>query len=69
MIELFWVRVPTTAAGEFSFPESVYCAGSYFGIRSAPCYRSSTYNTATILPKVQVAGYSFTHAPYVYGFE
>ena len=29
-----WVRVPTRAAGEFSSPESTFCADSYFGIRS-----------------------------------
>ena len=26
-----------------------------------PCYRSSTWNIPVILPKVQVAGYSYTH--------
>ena len=27
---------------EFSSPGSTFCADSYFGIRSTPCYRSST---------------------------
>ena len=35
MIERSRVRIPTGAAEEFvSFPESTFCADSYFGIRS-----------------------------------
>ena len=34
MIERSRVRIPAGAAGEFSSPESTFCADSYFGIRS-----------------------------------
>ena len=37
----------------------------------SPCYRSSTQKIVVILPKVQVAGYSYKHACrlYIRGFE
>ena len=47
----------TGATGEFSSPGSTFYADSYFGIRSSPCYRSSTNKIPVILPKLQVAGY------------
>ena len=45
---------------------STFCADSSYGIRSFPCYRSSTLKIPVILPNVQVAGYTakHTHAPY-----
>ena len=36
MIESARVRVPAGAAGEFSSPESSFCADAYFGIRFTP---------------------------------
>ena len=42
VIERSRVRIPAGAAGEFSSPGSTFCADSYFGIRSTPCYSSST---------------------------
>ena len=69
MIERSRVRIPAGAAGEFSSPESTFCADSYFGIRSTP-----------VLPQQHVKdpGHSAksaggrlelnTHTPYVCGF-
>ena len=36
MIERSRVRIPAGAAGEFSSPGSIFCADSYFGVRSTP---------------------------------
>ena len=56
MIERLRVRVPAGAAGEFSSPELTLCADSFSVSVPPPCYRSGTYKTLVILPKVQVAG-------------
>ena len=37
MNERSQVHVPARAAGEFSSPESYFCADSYFGIPFHPC--------------------------------
>ena len=55
MIEKSRVRTPAGAAGEFSSPGSAFCDDSYFGIRSAQSYRSSTLKIPIILSKKQVA--------------
>ena len=57
-IERLRVRIPAEAAGEFSSPESASCADSYSVSVSPPCYRSGTYKTPVILPKVQVASFT-----------
>ena len=56
------------AAGELlSSPGSTFCADSYFSIWFIPPrYRWCTYKILVILPKVQVAGYSYTHMPPAY---
>ena len=57
VIERSQVWVPAGARGECSSPGSTFCADSHFGI----CYHSSMWTILVILPKVQVAGYSWTH--------
>ena len=42
VIERPQVQVPTRVVEEFSSPGSTFCADSYFGIHSTPCYCSST---------------------------
>ena len=53
------VRIPAGAAEKCSSPESTLCADSYSMSVPTPCYRSGTQKTPTILPKVQVAGYTW----------
>ena len=36
MIERLQVQIPAGAVGEFSSPESIFCADSYFGASSTP---------------------------------
>ena len=36
MIEKLQVQIPAGVAGEFSSPESNFCADSYFSIHSTP---------------------------------
>ena len=36
MTEMSRVQIPAGAAGEFSSPESTFCADSNFGVRSTP---------------------------------
>ena len=61
MTERLQVQIPVGAVGEFSSPWSTFCADSYFGIRSTPVLPQQHIKIPVILPKVQVAGYSFTH--------
>ena len=56
MIERLRVRIPAGAAVEFSSPDFTLCADSYSVSVPPSCYRSGTYKTPAILPKVHVAG-------------
>ena len=62
MIERSLVRAPAGAAGEFSSLGSTFCADSLFRypfhshVTAVACKISPV-----ILPKLQVAGYSYTH--------
>ena len=58
VIERLRVRIPAGAAGEFSSPELALCA-DYYSVSIPPsCYRSGTLKNPTVLPKVQLAGYT-----------
>ena len=49
------------SSGEFSSPGSAFCDDSYLGI---------CFTIPVMLPKVQVAGYSYkTHASFICAFE
>ena len=60
MIERLRVRIPAGAAREFSSSESTLCADSHSVFILPPSYRSGTQKTQVILPKAQVAGYTWT---------
>ena len=54
------MSVFTEVAGEFSSVELTLCADFYSVSVPPPCYRNGTLKTPAILPKVQVAGYTYT---------
>ena len=60
VIQRFRVPIPAGAAGGFSSPGLTLSADTYSESVPSPCYRSGTYKTTVILPKVQVAGYTYT---------
>ena len=71
------VWIPAVAAGEFSSPESTFCADSYFGIRSIPVLLQYTDHvkdpghSASRLtdPKCRWQVQLNTRAPYICAFE
>ena len=69
MIERLGVRNPAEVAGEFSSPESTFCADSYLSIRSTPVLpqghlKDPGHSARSAGGRLQVN----THAPYVCGF-
>ena len=69
MIERYRVRVPAGAAGEFSSPESTFCADSHSGIRSSPVLpqwhvKDPGHSAKSAGGRLQLN----THVPYVCGF-
>ena len=49
---------PDRSGGRIFFSGSTLCTDSYSGSVQPLCYRSGTYKTPVILPKVQVAVYT-----------
>ena len=69
MIERSRVRIPAGAVGEFSSPESAFCADSYFGICSTPMLpqqhvKDPGHSAKSAGGRLQLN----THTPYVCGF-
>ena len=63
MIERSRDRMPAGTAGEFSSPGSIFCADSYFGIRSTPV-KDPGHSAKSAGGRLQLN----THTPYVCGF-